>query len=476
MTPTPTSDEAALLSELRRAPYSTADALIRSLGFGSQATFSRLVTRAGDRVVAIGRARARRYAAARELPGLGRALPLYRVDRAGTMDRIGTLRPFAPRGVFVDDPARVPRWMRGAHGNGAFDALPAFVHDARPRGFLGRAFAGRHAAALGLSSRPDAWSDDDVLVALAREGSDVAGDLVVGDDAARRFYDGLAGTGAAIAADERSRAFAALAAEAIAGIVPGSFAGGEQPKFGVVVGDARSPRHVLVKFSPAEYSAPARRWCDLLVCEHLAAELLGRRGIAAVESEIVEGGSRVFLQTTRFDRVGARGRRAVVSLAAMNGEYVGMPPSTGEWSGAVERLEAARWVGRGTTSRVRLIETFGRFLANTDMHVENLAFLPRDDGLLDLAPVYDMLPMGYAPVAGEVPRRDYVVPMPEPGHARVWFEAAEMASGYWGSVAHDERVSQPFRAIAANNAVAIGDAVARMRPGESDAARGASGV
>jgi hypothetical protein len=76
MTPTPTSDEAALLSELRRAPYSTADALIRSLGIGSQATFSRLVTRAGDRVVAIGRARARPDAAAPELPGLGRALPL----------------------------------------------------------------------------------------------------------------------------------------------------------------------------------------------------------------------------------------------------------------------------------------------------------------------------------------------------------------------------------------------------------------
>lgn len=244
--------------------------------------------------------------------------------------------------------------------------------------------------------------------------------------------------------------------------MPGPSAGGEQPKFGAIVEERGASRHVLVKFSPAEYSAPARRWCDLLVCEHLAAECLRANGVASVESEIVEGGSRVFLQTTRFDRVGARGRRAVVSLAAMNGEYVGMSPSTRKWSDTVERLESDRWVDRATVSQVRLVETFGRFIANTEMHFANLAFVPRDDGRLDLAPVYDMLPMGYSPEAGELPRHDYAVPLPDPGHGSVWLAAGRLAAGYWQAVARDERISQAFRAIAAENAVAIERAMGSM--------------
>lgn len=455
-------DEASLLAALRRAPLSGADALIRATGIGSQASFSRLVTRAGDRVVAVGRARARRYAAARDVRGLGFRLPLYRIDATGGMDRIATLRPYAPGGIFVDDPVRLPRWMKGARGNGTFDGLPVFLVDPRPQGFLGRTYAGRHGAELRIPTHPDEWTDDDALVALARAGEDVVGGLVVGEDAANRVHARWAEEAEGIAPGERPRAFAERANQAIGGIVPGPSAGGEQPKFGAIVEERGASRHVLVKFSPAEYSAPARRWCDLLVCEHLAAECLRANGVASVESEIVEGGSRVFLQTTRFDRVGARGRRAVVSLAAMNGEYVGMSPSTRKWSDTVERLESDRWVDRATVSQVRLVETFGRFIANTETHFANLAFVPRDDGRLDLAPVYDMLPMGYSPEAGELPRHDYAVPLPDPGHGSVWLAAGRLAAGYWQAVARDERISQAFRAIAAENAVAIERAMGSM--------------
>lgn len=455
-------DEASLLAALKRDPLSSAESLMRSVGVGSQASFSRLVTRAGDRIVAVGRARARRYAAARDVGDLGFRIPLYRVDASGDMDRIATLRPYVPDGVFVDDPAGVPRWMQGRRGNGTFDRLPMFLADARPQGFLARSFAGLHAAALHLPPDADRWSDDEALVALARAGTDVVGDLVAGEAAARRVIEAWARTADVIAPDDRSRAYPALAEQAIAGIVPGSSAGGVQPKFGAVVGGPDSPRHVLVKFSPAEYSAPARRWCDLLVCEHLAAARLRASGIDAVESEIVEGGSRVFLQTARFDRIGARGRRAVVSLAAMSLEYAGVPPSTGNWPDAVDRLASDRWLDGDTVARVRFVETFGRFIANTDMHVANLAFFPRDDGRLDLAPVYDMLPMGYAPVAGESPAREYVLPLPEPGHGAVWFAAGDLASGYWQAVARDERVSQPFRAIASRNAAAVDRALGRF--------------
>ena len=44
---------------------------------------------------------------------------------------VKTLRPYAPAGTFVDDPAGLPRWMRGARGNGTFDnnevALPGIT-------------------------------------------------------------------------------------------------------------------------------------------------------------------------------------------------------------------------------------------------------------------------------------------------------------------------------------------------------------
>ncbi len=455
-------DEASLVAELRRSPLVSADTLIRAVGIGSQATFSRLVTRVGDRIVAVGRARARRYAAARDIAGLGRAVPVYRIDAAGAMDRVAVLRPYAPGGMFVDDPATLPRWMRGARGNGTCDGWPVFLRDARPQGFLGLAFAARHAADLELPADPSRWSDDDTLVALARGGTDVAGDLVVGDEAAKRVYEAWASGAPAIDAADRASAYPDLARQAIDGIAPGAMLGGDQPKFAAIVSRDGAPGHVLVKFSPSEFSDAARRWCDLLVCEHLAAEHLRRHGIAAVASEIVEGGSRVFLQTTRFDRVGERGRRAVVSLAAMGAEYQGAPPRDGEWSGAIERLERDRWLERGITSRVRVVEAFGRFIANAGMDASNVSFLPSDDGRLDLAPVYDMLPMAYAPVAGEVPEREFAVPLPEPGHAKAWTDAGEIAAGYWDAVARDDRVSRPFREIAEANAAAIEAALTRF--------------
>src|SRR6188474_1537318 len=94
-------DPESLIAELRRTPLAGAPALIAALGLGSQPTFSRLVARAGDRVVAVGAARARRYAAARDLPGLGGQVPVFRVDETGALARVATLRPIEPAGIVV---------------------------------------------------------------------------------------------------------------------------------------------------------------------------------------------------------------------------------------------------------------------------------------------------------------------------------------------------------------------------------------
>lgn len=55
-----------------------------------------------------------------------------------------------------------------------------------------------------------------------------------------------------------------------------------------------------------------------------------------------------------------------------------------------------------------------------------------------LSPTYDMLPMLYAPVGGELVARD-------------WDTAKTLATRFWQAAAEDARVSAGFRAIAADN-------------------------
>jgi hypothetical protein len=331
---------------------------------------------------------------------------VFRVDEAGTLARVATLRPIEPAGVVVD----------GADG-GAFAGLPPFVEDLRPTGFLGAAFAQR-VAGLGVPGDPRDWSDDQALLALATAGEDLPGDLIVGDASARRYYAWRAEELATVARDARPKRYAALADEAIRGVVPGPTVSGEQPKFGAVVETDAGPRHVLVKFSPSEYSPAARRWCDLLVTEHLALETLRAHGTAAVASAIVEGGSRVFLETARFDRVGAVGRRALGAAST--------PDVRGE------------------------LAAFARFIDDTD------ATRPR------AGPVHGVLPMGYAPVGGELPARAFVPPPPEPGGEAAWRTAGSWAVDFWQRVAVDDRVSRGFRTIARDNTLAIARALKRF--------------
>ncbi|MGK7521002.1 HipA domain-containing protein, partial [Salmonella enterica] len=48
--------------------------------------------------------------------------------------------------------------------------------------------------------------------------------------------------------------------------------------------------------------------------------------------------------------------------------------------------------------QIEKIWAFGRLIANSDMHAGNLSFY-YSDAPMALAPVYDMLPMAYAPAA-----------------------------------------------------------------------------
>lgn len=60
-----------------------------------------------------------------------------------------------------------------------------------------------------------------------------------------------------------------------------------------------------------------------------------------------------------------------------------------------------------------LLDAFGTLFAHTDRHHGNVSLLLHQHRW-QLAPAYDMLPMFYAPVAGEVVERDWASQVPRP--------------------------------------------------------------
>ncbi|MGH7486269.1 MAG: type II toxin-antitoxin system HipA family toxin YjjJ, partial [bacterium] len=244
-------------------------------------------------VIPIGRGRATRYGLRQTWPTLGASrFPLFRILENGTARSEGELLTLVAR--------QTVRMPAGIVSNG----LPIELADARPSGFLGRQFAAVHAD-LRLPARLSDWSDHHILLAMSQRGEDLPGNVIIGDESFARWQ--------ALRFPARTRRdYPALAEATIAGHPPGSSAGGERPKFGSFV----DGRYVLVKFAArgGAGDAAARRWCDLLELEALALGVVSSRGVPAAQAAIVETDSHCFLESDRFDRVGARGRVAVLSL------------------------------------------------------------------------------------------------------------------------------------------------------------------
>jgi serine/threonine protein kinase HipA of HipAB toxin-antitoxin module len=244
-----------------------------------------------------------------------------------------------------------------------------------------------------------------------------------------------------------------MAEAAISGAPVGSSAGGEHPKFTAIVQRGAQLRHVLVKFSPAVKDWSGERWSDLLIAEHLASNALVDVGVTAAATELVFCGKRTFLESTRFDRTGERGRIGTVSLAALVDHHLGRRDN---WTSAAVRLKALRVLSAESAEAVRRAATFGQLIGNTDMHFGKLSFFSSFQGTLSLAPVYDMLPMAYAPVAGEeLPQASFEPPLPAAGNLDIWPAVAERAETYWREVAEHEHISSGFGSLAARNAAAI---------------------
>jgi hypothetical protein len=311
---------------------------------------------------------------------------------------------------------------------------------------------------LGLPERITDWHDGDVLTYLTRRGEDCVGNLLLGDESLQRYLG--AGEAAPIAPSARGGRYPELADAAIAGAPAGSSAGGEQPKFTTSLLLQAGIAQVLVKFSPPVADPVSQRWSDLLVAEHVASKVLGEVGVTAAATELVTGGGRMFLESRRFDRNGARGRIPVVSLAAVADHHVGRRDS---WLMAATNLRAIGAISAQAANTMRRAATFGQLIGNTDMHFGNLSFFYSSRGPLSVAPIYDMLPMIYAPIAGdELPERNFEPPLPVAGNLDLWASIAERVTAYWEEVAAHELISADFARVARANAAIVARAGQRI--------------
>ncbi|WNZ66233.1 HipA domain-containing protein (plasmid) [Myxococcus sp. MxC21-1] len=362
-------------------------------------------------------------------------LPLYRVDETGRLREAGFLHPLQDGGFAAPG---------AGGGNVRHATLPPFLADMLPSGFLGRSFSLRHPELM-LPHRLFDWNADDQVLALAH-GADCVGNCIVGPAAADEFS---AMTPVATREQDYPRRAREVLLQGEDALV-----GGEQPKFTSFAG-----RHVLVKFTAADASAAARRWCDLLLCEELALTAIRAAGIPAAMARSLRLEDYQFLELERFDRVGEKGRRPLVSLRALCRAAAAGDEAWLSWSSASEFLVRRQLISRDDSLRIRWLDTFGELIGNSDRHFGNLSFFEDGPSCFRLAPAYDMLPMSFAPVRTSLVTRSFAPRPPLPLCYDVWADAATHALAYWRQLSSTAELGGELRALASS----AGDAVAALR-------------
>ncbi len=299
-------------------------------------------------------------------------------------------------------------------------------------------------------------------------GLDARGAVLVGESAVSLW----ASTGAVAGFEESevSGRYEQLAREQTGNLMPGrSSADGEQAKFVVRLRRDDSVVECIVKFSPPRGTPYGERWHELLWTEQLAAQVLSDAGFDVPHSRIVETPTRTFLESERLDRVGRSGRRHMLPLAVAHQAFV--PGGLQHWSGTVGSLIRQKRLDSNAQETVDVIRCFGHLIGNTDMHGGNLSFFVDTPealwlGAFRLAPIYDMLPMRYAPTARGM--SDYA-----------WFDADALLHGipgpvrqkanalalqFWRQVAEHASLGRELRQAARVAVVALGPQLIR-KPG-----------
>jgi len=429
---------------LRPGVVSAAD-LSRILGV-SQPTISRALNQFGDELLRFGNRRGATYALTSSIGEQGTNWPLFLIGSDGQPEQIGRLHALRNGGYWLDRAGS--RWdslTTPEFPGDIFPDVPWFLDDYRPQGFLGRAFAHKHAAELGQMENPATWGGRAVIEAMLRFGEDFTGAFALGRES---LTTALASHPASVALADRASRYSELMASVLRGDLVGSSAGGEQPKFLVdLIG--KTVRPLIVKFSPPIAEPIGRRWADLLMAEHVASETLSANGVIVARSEVVDIDDRRYLEVERFDRTSNYGRLPVISLRAVAAallEGIGHP-----WTDYARSLREHGWLTESDASQLASAWEFGRLIANTDMHEGNASLIFTSQRPVRLAPIYDMLPMAYRPGSqGYIPGVQEN-PLALAANAPASRER-DLAIEFWNQLASSDRISAEFAAIASQHA------------------------
>jgi hypothetical protein len=109
----------------------------------------------------------------------------------------------------------------------------------------------------------------------------------------------------------------------------------------------------------------------------------------------------------------------MLSPRVIGNEYIGRE-DVRTWAKAAQHLAAEGRLSAEDARTIRWLDVFGQLIANTDQHFGNLSFFVDDVGRLQLAPVYDMLPMLFAPVETEIIGRAFSPSPPTAATLDVW--------------------------------------------------------
>ena len=401
----------------------------------SQAAVSRQLRGMGDAVIRLRRGRSIRYVMTRNAFGGNDKLPLSIVDAYGDTVLAALIRPLVHGGYLVEPATGIPSLLLGERRDGLYEDLPYFLFDLRPEGFLGWRIA-KEMATQSLDFPPDPrwWNTNHIGRYLISNGDDLPGNFKFGEQSLLRVRR----KPVPVSDDD----YPALADSVMSGVIPGSSAGGEQPKFTAF--SKKSLSHVIVKFSPKGESEVATRWRDILITEYHATEAIHNEGFPAAETRLIEKGGRLFLESQRFDRSGEYGRMSMVSLQSIDAEFVGLGSHWPRVLDALFKIELVRWQH---VFDAEFLWYFGNLINNTDMHLGNLSFAI-EGNVFKLLPVYDMCSMGFAPRGGgDVPRFNFVPRDPKTINlnGEVCDSIRAMAHDFWERIAGDKRISEEFK-------------------------------
>jgi hypothetical protein len=416
----------------------TARELTRELGI-SQPTLSRLINSMQNDIVVMGKGRATCYGLPKKPGAEHNRLPVYSIDAKGDVHPYGQLTPLQG-GQY---------WWQSISCSGEIaHHLPWQIQDLLINGYSARAFAHRYGDQLKLSPRLTDWTEEDMLVATSRCGEDRPGNLILGEESLARYFDLVRKSPELIEPGSQVFEYPQLALKTLARDIAPIQLSGEQPKFSVCLNDRGAPCQMLIKFSPAADSKEARRYADLLVCEHLALEVIRIAGLSAARSRLVITGNQTFLCIKRFDRRGAFGRLPITSLRAL---HTRIQAPCDDWVAAATRLQKQGIIHLSEAKKLHWLALFSDMIGNSNQHFGNISFLPHGKDNYLLAPAYGVRPTIYEPLAGEIPARLFTPPPLRKEAGAEFTDARQSAILFWKSAAIDERISEGFRQICFEN-------------------------